>query len=444
MMPPRIPALALVVVVVAGLTGTAHAAEGDPRAARDAARQEQSALAADLDVLEASEAELDAATAVLGAEVRASEADVAASRQAVEVAEAEIVRAETALVAARAEITALKAQLVDRAVDSFISPTQSSFYDVAASADLTEAVRKQAFISQLVADEAAVVDDLASAQEDLAVEQEAAALAEVQAERRRSETEGRLGELRTASDEQARVQAAIEERRSDVLSEIEALGAAEAELTAEIEQAEREEREREEAARLAAEAVERERALAEQQARAQATRAQAAREQRSRDEAAQVQTRRDRPSSPATAVRRTEAPPAPDPDPGPTPSTSGGGGCIWPTSGTVTSEYGSRWGRLHAGIDIAAPTGTPIYAAKAGTVLVAGSQSGYGNTVVLDHGDMSTRYAHQSRLAVAQGERVGQGDLIGFVGSSGRSTGPHLHFETRFGDSPRDPRGCLP
>ena len=117
---------------------------------------------------------------------------------------------------------------------------------------------------------------------------------------------------------------------------------------------------------------------------------------------------------------------------------------MWPARGTVTSEYGSRWGRLHAGIDIAGPTGTPIWAAKAGSVVVAGTQSGYGNTVVIDHGgDMTTLYAHQSRLAVSSGQSVSQGQVIGYIGSTGRSTGPHLHFETRYGGSPRNPRGCL-
>ena len=130
------------------------------------------------------------------------------------------------------------------------------------------------------------------------------------------------------------------------------------------------------------------------------------------------------------------------------PSSSGatnGGGCIWATSGTVTSEYGARWGRLHAGIDIAAPTGTPIYAARAGTVLVAGRQGGYGIAVVIDHGGgMTTRYAHQSRLVTRQGRSVAQGELIGYVGSTGKSTGPHLHLETRYGGEPRNPRNCLP
>jgi len=120
-------------------------------------------------------------------------------------------------------------------------------------------------------------------------------------------------------------------------------------------------------------------------------------------------------------------------------------GLIWPVRGVVTSEYGMRWGRLHAGIDISAPTGTRIVAANGGVVIYAGAMSGYGNVIVIDHGGgFSTVYAHQSRLGVGDGASVGRGQLIGYVGSTGRSTGPHLHFETRVNGSARNPRNYLP
>jgi murein DD-endopeptidase MepM/ murein hydrolase activator NlpD len=111
----------------------------------------------------------------------------------------------------------------------------------------------------------------------------------------------------------------------------------------------------------------------------------------------------------------------------------------------VTSEYGTRWGRLHAGIDLAGDTGDPISAAGAGTVIFAGSQNGYGLTVVIDHGGgVSTLYAHQSRVAVGNGQRVSRGQVIGYVGNTGSSTGSHLHFEVRVGGSPQNPRRHLP
>ena len=128
---------------------------------------------------------------------------------------------------------------------------------------------------------------------------------------------------------------------------------------------------------------------------------------------------------------------------------TGGGesasGLIWPVRGRLTSGYGYRWGRMHNGIDIAAPTGTPIRAAKGGRVIFAGSMNGYGNAIVLDHGGgFSTLYAHQSRLGSGRGQVVDQGQVIGYVGSTGRSTGPHLHFETRVNGSPQNPRRYLP
>ena len=120
-------------------------------------------------------------------------------------------------------------------------------------------------------------------------------------------------------------------------------------------------------------------------------------------------------------------------------------GLVWPVQGKLTSGFGPRWGRLHAGIDLAAGTGTPIKAAKAGEVIFSGSYSGYGNCVIIDHGGgLTTLYAHQSRVAAREGAQVAQGAVIGYVGSTGHSTGPHLHFETRVNGSPQNPRRFLP
>lgn len=122
-----------------------------------------------------------------------------------------------------------------------------------------------------------------------------------------------------------------------------------------------------------------------------------------------------------------------------------GAGLIWPCGCRVTSEYGYRWGRLHAGIDMAAPIGTPIRAAKSGVVIQSGSMGGYGYAIVIDHGGgFTTLYAHQSRLVARDGQSVRQGELIGYVGNTGNSTGPHLHFETRVNGSPQNPRRYLP
>ena len=109
---------------------------------------------------------------------------------------------------------------------------------------------------------------------------------------------------------------------------------------------------------------------------------------------------------------------------------------VWPVRGWLTSRYGYRknpYGggtKLHAGIDIAAPRGTPVVAPSDGHVIFAGYHTAYGNLVVIDHGyGLSTKYAHMSRLHVRVGQRVHANELIGRVGNTGRSTGPHMHFE---------------
>lgn len=129
---------------------------------------------------------------------------------------------------------------------------------------------------------------------------------------------------------------------------------------------------------------------------------------------------------------------------------SGSGQFLMPTSGPITSGFGYRVHpisgvrRLHAGIDIGAPTGQPIYASAAGTVVSAGVRGGYGNAVVIDHGGgFATLYAHQSRVAASPGQSVSQGQVIGYVGSTGYSTGPHLHFEIRVNGTPQNPMNYL-
>jgi murein DD-endopeptidase MepM/ murein hydrolase activator NlpD len=151
------------------------------------------------------------------------------------------------------------------------------------------------------------------------------------------------------------------------------------------------------------------------------------------------------------ASRAAVAPPDPPSSPGGSASAGGpvagisSSGFIWPLNGRLTSPFGPRWGRMHQGQDIAAPMGTPIKAAKAGKVIKAGVAGGYGNLTLIDHGGgIVTAYGHQSRFAVAEGADVVQGQVIGFVGSTGHSTGPHCHFEVRVNGTQRNPRPYLP
>jgi len=123
---------------------------------------------------------------------------------------------------------------------------------------------------------------------------------------------------------------------------------------------------------------------------------------------------------------------------------------LWPLEGRVTSSFGERQdpfngeGAFHSGIDISAPIGTPVRAAADGTVMEAGMENGYGRQILLNHGhDIETRYGHLSGFAVVAGQQVKRGQVIGYVGMSGRSTGAHLHYEVRIHNAPVNPHKYL-
>jgi murein DD-endopeptidase MepM/ murein hydrolase activator NlpD len=125
---------------------------------------------------------------------------------------------------------------------------------------------------------------------------------------------------------------------------------------------------------------------------------------------------------------------------------------IWPVLGNLTDSFGGRrnpfggsGSEFHAGQDIATAWGTAVDATAAGTVIFAGWQNGYGQVVIIDHGGgLTTRYGHLSEIDVSEGQQIAKAEPIGKVGSSGRSTGPHLHYEVRLNDEPVDPRNYLP
>ncbi len=125
------------------------------------------------------------------------------------------------------------------------------------------------------------------------------------------------------------------------------------------------------------------------------------------------------------------------------PIRGGASGFIWPVNGPVTSGFGSRWGRMHEGVDIGVPSGTPIRAVKAGDIVLAAPTSGYGNYTCISHGGgLSSCYAHQSSFARTSGS-ISQGDILGYVGCTGHCFGDHLHFEIRINGTAVDPLGYL-
>lgn len=129
------------------------------------------------------------------------------------------------------------------------------------------------------------------------------------------------------------------------------------------------------------------------------------------------------------------------------PPTIGSGKYDWPLKDGFrkTSGFGARWGSQHKGVDLACPVGTNVYAADGGTVIKAGYFGTYGNVVIIDHQNgQETRYAHNSKLLVKAGDKVFKGQHISESGNTGRSTGPHLHFEIRIGGTPVNPYKYLP
>lgn len=372
--------LALVAVLVVALAAPAFADSlSSARKKREQARTRRAQIAAQINDLEASDAELERAVGALDEQVRAQEAAAADARQAVAAAEAELKAAEERLAATRTEIADLKNVVSQRAIEAYMAPqSNDTFGQFASSSSINDASRKSAILEQTANRDGDVFDRLNEAREDQVTQQAIAESARATAEARRREVEAKLASARSARDEKARLEAAMDARIREYTAEAEAVASQEASLAALI---------------------------------------------RSKEQV-----------SPASRGGD-----------GGVPGRVSGAGLIWPVSGPVTSEYGYRWGRQHAGIDIGAGTGTPIRASKGGTVIYSGSMSGYGNVVVVDHGGgFSTLYAHMSRVGASDGQSVGQGQVIGYVGSTGNSTGPHLHFETRVNGSPQNPRRYLP
>lgn len=133
------------------------------------------------------------------------------------------------------------------------------------------------------------------------------------------------------------------------------------------------------------------------------------------------------------------------------PSGGGNGSFVWPCSGPITSYYGWRvhpiFGtrKYHSGMDIAVDYGTPIHAAATGVVVYSGWMGGYGYAIMIDHGGgLVTIYGHNSSLTVSEGQRVSQGQLVAYAGSTGYSTGPHCHFEVRLHGEVTEPLNYLP
>ena len=379
----RLASVPVVIALVIGLAApAAEGATASSRRRQAEVRAKKAKAAAQLNGLKASDDQLEKAVSALAAQVRAQNAKVASARQAVAVAEAEVKQLESKITTTETEATDLQSAVVDRAVAAYVRPQQAALSGLSGAVSLEDASRRMAMQRQVANTDRDVLDELRETKEDLAVERQRADAAREVAAKRRAAADSTLSAYKSNLAEKARLEAALDARIRSVTGEVDALSKEEASVQALI---------------------------------------------NGEDAAAKRQARASRSGGAVADSGRVS-----------------GSGMRWPTSGTVTSGFGSRWGRLHAGIDIGAPNGTPIRAAKDGVVILSGTQGGYGNVVIIDHGGgLTTLYAHMSRRAASDGADVSAGELIGYVGSTGQSTGNHLHFETRINGAPQNPMRYL-
>lgn len=348
---------------------------------RAATQAKQAQAAAQLDTLKASDADLESAVRALDTGVQVESDSTNAAQQALKTAEVDLGTAQGRLANTEARMGDLRDKASEAAIRAYVHPGGDTLLDIVRARDLGEASRRQTLLAHIVSKDRDVADQLRATRQDEQFEKENLAKAHQVAADRKKAAADRLAVLEKTRTDQVRLKGALDARIAEVTSEVDALSREEATLSNLI----------------------RSRQLAPDAGDAPADR-----------------------SSGSSAK-------------------SSGSGVAWPATGTVTSGFGYRWGALHAGIDIANSTGTPIKAAKSGRVIVAGfNAGGYGNWVIIDHGGgFSTLYGHMSKIRVSEGQSVKQGDRIGDMGSTGHSTGPHLHFETRVGGTAKNPTGYL-
>jgi len=408
---------------------------GHDQMSPEAIEQERTRVARELDLAQASDTEVEAELARRAGQVRAQQAKVDSAQQASEAAETAVVTNSRDTEAVKERLSRTRQLMKDRAVNAYVRPPGETLSMVANAETVAEAGRRAAMLRQVQGDTADLADALSAARQDLASAERELEVAKERAAGRAAQEASALSALTTSQRQQATASAVLDGRIADLRGESADLTAQQAQVEAVI------------------------------RAEAEASAAVLARQRAAEAAAASIPAQvsppaappvlgspsdagSPRPASPEPPRRAppTEPPrPAPQtPRPPPVSISPSGGGVAWPIRGPVTSEYGPRWGGFHAGLDISSAAGTPIAAARPGVVIFAGPMGAYGLFVLIDHGDgMVTAYAHQSRLAVGRGAIVSQGQVIGYVGSTGRSTGNHLHFEVRVGGSPRNPRSYL-
>lgn len=338
-----------------------------------------------LDEVAASKRSLDGQVAALDAEIATAEEELAAAAERLGAVSGELARAEAKFSAIDVDLTAAKDELTERAVTAYIRQPGAQLASVL--------LERQSF------------RELAAARDFLRSLVEAQADSVERYRRLRAQVDGERRSLHELRDVEAAHQDAVTLRRDELVAV----------------------RTRQDGLRVQAASEEgrQKSLLVEVRSKVKDFEAQIASLKKESDAIAAALRARQRAQQKAPTGKGVLAPPVP---------------------GVVTSTFGPRkhpiFGttRNHTGVDFSATTGTPVKAAADGVVFVAGERGGYGNTVIVDHGNtLATLYAHLSRVAVAEGAKVARGQVIGYAGSTGYSTGPHLHFEVRVNGNPVDP-----
>ena len=372
------------VALVGALLGPADAQESlsdasieEARAERELAREQQLAANINIAILEAQDIEVRAALDAANEMVERQQARVDAARQALDAAALRVFQTEVDLSWAEQDILQLRAAARHFAVEAYVRVPPDDSATWLESTDFTQAARKVALLEVVSRSAADAMDDLRAREEDEAELLAIAEAAEHEAARLEAELAAELAELDAQREVRAGIKAEMDGRIASWESQLASFEQDEAELTEFIRQRQLE--------------------LAGVNLNA-------------------------RPSGPSAQ------------------------GFVYPTEGAAGSPFGPRlhpilgYVRMHSGLDMGGNTGDPIWASKQGEVILAGWNGGYGNSVVIAHeGNVTTVYGHMSQVAVSVGQQVVTGEFIGQVGSTGLSTGPHLHFETRVNGVPENP-----
>lgn len=430
--------MSLIILLAGSFAPTVAGADPSPSSGgeqgkRDEVKKQRTKVVSQIDLLRASDVDLQVEVNRLGNLVKTAQDQVSLARAGLAEVEGRLGGLADEVDQGKRDAEVARHRAAERAVDAYMHPGIETVGAVLEARDYDQAHRRRTIIGEVGRHDHEVLQGHLDAQKALAVKQGRLSDAQHKADELKQDAEDSLADLQAAQAKQIEAKQALEARIRDFQGEADSLASQEANLTSIINKREAENRAK------AAEATE---LAAPPTAPATAGSSQGS----STPTTAAPTTAAPKPAaSPANAPATAAAPPT-TAKPAPTtakPSPSGTR-LAWPLSGPVTSPFGTRWGKLHAGIDIGVPIGTPIHAAAAGTVFFCGVMGGYGNVVLVDHGNgLVSLYGHQNNLACADGQRVSAGQVIGYSGNTGHSTGPHLHFEVRRNGTPVDPMQYL-